>query len=324
MSTSSNHKVLVFTKGGGRLANQMINYLHLCAYYLENRERMSLLMLSFQPYRHFFQSMPAFCLHGKKRFWSIVIGSLCHKLHFIKRGVHQLYIIWLHRIVSRLPFVTFHEFGNMDSDGKVDISKKQIGFDTPHTYTFLSGWPMRCDGLIQKHEKELRDLFQFHDDYFANPQALVKRIRDDYDYVVGIQVRQTDYKKYRNGEYYYDAEAYRDIGLQCLEHFSSYGRVAVVFCSDTKQAEEVFNHPDFSFGPGEPNGDGHYFEDFVFLTLCDVIISPPSTFSAMAGFLGSIPWIPVMHSQQKIAESQVLENPLYDIDNIPELQETVI
>ena len=65
-----------------------------------------------------------------------------------------------------------------------------------------------------------------------------------------------------------------------------------------------------SFGTGSANVGGNWFESWVELSLCDFIVSPPSTFSATAAFLGRIPIWPVLSGDQAMAFDQVIADGL--------------
>ncbi|MCB1531259.1 MAG: hypothetical protein KDJ35_00160 [Alphaproteobacteria bacterium] len=306
------------------MGNQIANYAHLYVYYLEHRDRLNLLMLSFIPYRRFFSGMPCFCMHGQKRVFSTLLGVVFSVWPYIKKTRPSRMVQVVNRISKPFPFIQSCAVEKKKAGEIFDLSKEKIGIESYYApYVLLSGWPVRCMDLIEKHEKDIRKLFQFHPSYEQGPKNLISALRKKYDYIVGVQIRQTDYASFNGGVYYYEAEHYLKLGLDSLDHYASKGRVAVVYVSDEKQDRSLFDHPDLYFGTGAPNGPGHYFEDFILLTLCNIVISPPSTFTAFAAFIGDVAWIPLMSKTQDIQGSVVLERALFDIPKISGLDKVV-
>jgi hypothetical protein len=62
------------------------------------------------------------------------------------------------------------------------------------------------------------------------------------------------------------------------------------------------------FATGTLNAGGHWFESWVELSQCDVIVTPPSTFSATAAFVGGVPLWPVLSADQMMAPEQRIED----------------
>jgi len=65
------------------------------------------------------------------------------------------------------------------------------------------------------------------------------------------------------------------------------------------------------FATGSVNA-GLWFESWVELSLCDLIVGLPSTFSATAAWLGTVPLGPVGTAGQELAAAQLLRDPLLD------------
>jgi hypothetical protein len=62
---------------------------------------------------------------------------------------------------------------------------------------------------------------------------------------------------------------------------------------------------------------GDAFDSFVELSLCDAIMSPPSTFAAMAAFVGRKPLWPLLERGQVLAPEQVILDALSDAARHP-------
>jgi hypothetical protein len=83
-------------------------------------------------------------------------------------------------------------------------------------------------------------------------------------------------------------------------------RVAFVIASEEAQNRALFAGLPCHFATGNPGESGHWFEKWIELAACDVIITPPSTFSATAAFLGGVPLWPVVHARQTMTLDQIV------------------
>lgn len=146
-----------------------------------------------------------------------------------------------------------------------------------------------CDGLyfldspnFVKHADLIRDFFSPVEPVQERVTAHMKTVRNGAEVMVGVHIRQGDYKQFQNGLFYYTTEEYARF----------MGRIAALFpmrvvrfllCSNEKQEMGVFRGLDVAAGPG------HFIEDLYALARCDYIIGPPSTFSQWASFYGQVP-----------------------------------
>jgi hypothetical protein len=104
--------------------------------------------------------------------------------------------------------------------------------------------------------------------------------------IVGFHVRRSDYRTYRNGEYYYGDEAWRNWINQARSLFDvGYKRYMGVIFSDEKVDGLLGTNHDLIYGPSS------IYEDMMMLSECDYIVGPPSTFSGWASFIGHVPRI---------------------------------
>ena len=71
-----------------------------------------------------------------------------------------------------------------------------------------------------------------------------------------------------------------------MQRMSTQESVQFVVTSDAAQNTELFNGLDVIFASGRKGGDGHYMESFFELSMCSVILSPPSSFALMAAYVG--------------------------------------
>ena len=113
-------------------------------------------------------------------------------------------------------------------------------------------------------------------------QAAVSRAREGADVLIGVHIRQKDYRTYLQGFFYYQSEDYERI-LEAMIAMFPGRRVAFLICSDEELKTESFASFRVTPGPGTT------LEDLYSLAACDFLIGPPSTFSLWAAFYGGRP-----------------------------------
>ena len=114
-------------------------------------------------------------------------------------------------------------------------------------------------------------------------ENLINKTKKKHDILLGVHIRQNDYKSIYYGKFYLTPDQY----LHSVEHFKSLHipsrRIGIVICSDDKETLQKIqdNHPDYLF----PNGN--IAQDMYALSKCDYIIGPKATtMSTWAAFIG--------------------------------------
>jgi hypothetical protein len=64
---------------------------------------------------------------------------------------------------------------------------------------------------------------------------------------------------------------------------------------------------------------GHFVESMTELSLCDVIVSPPSTFAGWAAFLGQVPQLSLTRLDQIIRREDLTDDPFHIVEPRPDL-----
>lgn len=142
-------------------------------------------------------------------------------------------------------------------------------------------------------------------------------LRAQHDVVVGLLVRQTDYRIWNNGRFFFSTAQYARWIRQLLD-LRLGKNVTVVLASEAWQDPNELRGLPYAFAPGAKNLAGHWFDSFTALSLCDFVITPPSTFSAAAAFIGRIPVLPVTRGDQDLSPADMLQNALTDAARHPE------
>lgn len=151
---------------------------------------------------------------------------------------------------------------------------------------YLRDWLFWNPVGISRHRAAILSFLTPKSEPAARVAAYLGACRREHDMLVGVHMRQTDYRTYWHGRFYVGPPRFREI----LEEFLTIGpgkgkRVAFLVCSDEAVSSETFAGLDVVFGLG---GE---FEDLLALAGCDAIIGSNSTFSGFASYYGDIPMV---------------------------------
>lgn len=320
---------IIFTSGGGRLGNQLINYFHLLAlkkeypsdftiidlplqnyteeYFgdasrhiignIENAELGSTLSMALSIFSHTFKENPSDKI---KSSWNLIQNKALHWIAHL--GYNSQSIVIGDVTKTNLPGVKLSPLSLHDLDDIAKLKKKKN--------TFLAGWGVRGWPLVQKHQDVIRNEAQPQEKYQRTAGEFINTLRDQFEIVVGVLIRQSDYRQWSGGKYFFETEKYVD-WMVSFQEYLDIQKVVFVVASEEDQQEEKFNSLNVKFATGEAVGDGHFLESFVELSLCDYILTPPSTFSTVAAFLGKIPIVPLT-SEVNEDNFEILNHNIFD------------
>jgi hypothetical protein len=175
---------------------------------------------------------------------------------------------------------------------------------------YLAAWNLRDWALLEKHQQAVRRFLAPAEQFCKPARALIEVLRARYEKVVGVLIRQTDYRAWANGEFFFTSNEYRVFIEQLRARFGP--RTAIVLATDEVQPAGIFDGLDVAWCTGAEAGPGHYLESFAALSMCDVVVSAPSTFSAWAAFLGDVPLLPISKADDDLRNVEVLSRHLLD------------
>lgn len=168
-------------------------------------------------------------------------------------------------------------------DGYCDLASESFAqMARSRRHTLLSGWQFRSKKLLDKHADAVRDHYQLFPENASNVDRVVQRARQNGSMVVGVHIRQGDYKTWQNGRYFYTMDQYREAMNRIAEQVG-HKRVAFLVCSNVRLRKEDFAGLKVHFG------SGHILEDMYAFAKTDWLIGPPSTYTGWASFYGDVP-----------------------------------
>lgn len=164
---------------------------------------------------------------------------------------------------------------------------------------FTKGWNTRDDTRYLKSEKkQLQHIFSPKESIINKAKLMINNIKEHADIVIGVHVRQGDYKSFYNGKYYYTLEDYHSFMLQIKQLYNN-KRVAFFISSNVQFSTEIFTGCECRRFENEPSGD---ILDLYTLALCDRIIGPWSTYSRWASFIGERPLCFIRSRNQQLTD----------------------
>jgi hypothetical protein len=263
--------VLVIADHCGRLGNRLWTFANALAWGMENG--CSVLAPGFAEYAAHF---PELARHSRTPGW-LAPGCLGRRLAATTPASAWKLLFRLNLRLRAWPYLAVPDGEALDLDSAGRPASMRSA-----PLVFLTGLYSLASVSLRKHSESVRSLFRPTDALRRQAEAVVGAARHTSDVVVGIHVRQGDYRIYCGGVMFYTSEEYAD-QMRRLQSLWPGRAVAFVVCSDEPQPPEAFAGLDVHWGPGTPVADLHS------LALCDDIVGPSSTFSRWASFWGEKP-----------------------------------
>ncbi|MFT7029901.1 MAG: hypothetical protein ACI83W_001150 [Marinoscillum sp.] len=317
--------LVIFTHGGGRLANQIINHAHLIACQETNKESIEVINLGMGPFNGLFEAMLANGIptmprelkrmSNFRKLIAKIVEPRDYRMSLfnqVLRFIHMVALLlpWLQSVkigsapgyLAFLPGKTFKKMDLGDEETLTLLQNRRI--------TLIAGWPIRSWDLFKLHQRSIREAFRIKQEYAQNAVRYISEIRSKHDLVIGILMRQDDYRTWVGGKYFFENEIYHR-WMKEIEGIFSNESVAFVIASDEKKNLEDFSQVTAYLCTGQAVGSSHFIESMAELSLCDYVMTPPSTFGVWAGFMGDVPVIPLCAKDQKLDKSQFLNNHIF-------------
>ncbi|WP_162303679.1 hypothetical protein [Hymenobacter sediminis] len=206
---------------------------------------------------------------------------------------------YVQRCYRRLPLPANHpKLLYLHDDDSFDLNNPEYLAAAQQRTVLVHGWQFRDKSHFAKHAPLLRHLFRPIAEHRTAVAALINRLRQTTDILVGVHIRRGDYAVFNNGGYYYDDATYARTLHELLAQLPAHKRVAFLLCSNepvdlTAYAGLTVHQP-----------TGHFIEDLYALAACDYVLGPPSSYSMWASFYGEVPLLHLHHAQQAVELSQ--------------------
>lgn len=289
--------MLIISNKSGQLANRLILFSHFIANAAEHGYEVA--NPSFFDCAHYFPSIREdfFCRFPETRS-RLESNQMLQKAFFklLKNGTSLYRTLGLNgRRFSVLDIRHSDTQSDVYDMAQPEFVSARQGSD----FLFAKGWLFRDSANFGKHGDLLRRFFTPGDDYLRRIDALLLRARRDCDHLVGIHIRQGDYKKWLKGKYFFTTETYAGLMRRYAESLPG-KRVRFLICSNAPQDEKLFDGLDYIMG------NNHPLEDLYSFARCDFLVGPPSTYTLWASFYGQVPLYVVENPQEPVREEKSL------------------
>lgn len=269
--------MIVIADKAGQLGNRVLLFAHLIAVAEEVNVRV--VDLSFTPYRAFFWVFsrlrtPAYPLGTVSR---RPLGRAARSLLLLGARAVAAAAVRLHLPPNRLVTV-FRIPENERADlADPEIRRRLVG----SRLVLLQGWLFRDTEALERHANLVRRIFTPAPAIVRAADQTVEKVRVEDCVVVGVHVRQGDYRVHLGGRFYYPTEAYVRVMERLRDALE--GEIRFLITTDSKQDWDVFSHLPYE------KAEGSSVEDLYTLSACDLIVGPPSSFTLWASFYGRTP-----------------------------------
>lgn len=337
---------VIFTHGGGRFGNQLLQFGHLIAL-TEDHPELSLINWSFWPYADLCvgTSSNPLCFYspdGRRppAFGTALARSIEAVLSSLPAAAQGSLRFRLPRMAHR--YLSSRSVDLEDTWGGVDVTAfgglrvRDPIAPNPHSAdsfnlgnpaliercsgrgtVLLAGWPFRDWDAFDRHAGKVRAFLapasRFQD--IATPFILELRRR--YTTLVGVLIRQSDYRIWDGGRYFFPSTQYREWMAQAAALFGP--DCCLVVATDERQPPDLLRGLNAVWCTGAKAQNGHFVESMTELSLCDAIVSPPSTFSGWAAFLGGVPQLLVTRQDQVLRREDLTDDPFAVVEPRPAL-----
>jgi hypothetical protein len=292
---SGDGKLLIVGLRCGRLGNRIALFANLIAYAAEHGHR--LVNVTFHSYASSFETTrrDVYCRYPiatRRSLWDLIPGLAgairkTRVFYHVIRGASVLN--------EKLPL-----FGKRVVTLR-DPGRPIILLDTPEVQAqierarvvFVYGWAFRAPEAMRRQAEKVREYFRPIAEYARASSAAVAPLRKDAEVVIGVHVRQEDYRRWKKGAYFFTMQQYAAWMHELADQLPG-RRVSFLVCSDEPRRVEEFPGLSVGFGPGSPIGDLYA------LANCDYILGPVSSYSQWASFYGNKPLYQLSNSTDRL------------------------
>ncbi len=281
-------KITIIRVSGNELANQLWNYISIYAYTLERG--FGLKNPSFFEYGEYFTMSPAHNLLCKIIFF-LPFRNYVKRKTALQRKIWRKLYTWYSGTVLRKHTAQVVSSNNASLEPyylppSSKPQKRLTELELGHGSLYFDGWLFRNPTGIEKYRKEIREYFQPRQDIKKSVEGQIKDLRSRFKKIIGVHIRQGDYKNWRNGTYFIPQTRVRE----SLDEYSKIkglnnSEACFVITSDEKIETDLFTGLNIFIS------EGNAVHDIFLLSKTDVVIGSNSTFGAFASYYGNIPFI---------------------------------
>ncbi len=264
--------MILVTGRYGQLCNQLFTFANLIAFAMEHK-----LVVVNPEFRWHANKFEFFCGSSACVFYGCHFNRVSPRDYIFSPFCLQV-ACWLIRKMRSDLFISLGERGVLDLDNLADARVRALADRPLHV---VSGFYFVANQAFSKHSDRIREIFMPVREVNVAVDRVECEARSGGDVLVGVHVRQGDYRTFRGGLSFYSIDEYLS-AMREVEALFPDKRVKFLVCSDEDQRGR-FRDLNPTHGPGDP------VSDLYSLARCDYLIGPGSTFTQWASFFGSVP-----------------------------------
>ena len=293
-------KLLIITGRPGRMANRLVLFAHIIGFAEEHRYRV--VNPTFHSYADLFENTRSdvFCQYP-----AASRKSLLDSLPGVSGIIKSTRMFYHAGRLARTLQEKFGFFGRSVAvleempRGKLTLLdgpevRSQID---PAKVVLVNGWKLRAPEYVQKHADKIRKHFQPAVQIEQDVHLLMQRVRQNADVVIGVHIRQGDYRRWKGGKYFFPTSRYAAWMRELMSQFPG-AKVSFLVCSDEPRTDQEFQGLPVVLSVNTPVGD------LCALSKCDYLFGPVSTYSLWASFYGNVPLFHVGNSDDRMDRAQ--------------------
>ena len=273
-------KFIIQKSGGGELANQLWNYVSIYAYGLETGAAVR--NPAFFEYHSFFNFLP----QGSwaTRFVSLFFQRVRRRAHPINRFWRTFYAGWNKLVLGLHASCTLSSQNT--ANATTYLPPTQPLQSPPCSTLYFAGWLFRNPDGLKKYRTQLLDAFSPRADIKQKVDETIAALRTNKKHLIGVHIRQGDYKTFKGGRYLVPTARMREIIDEYItERGISPADTAVLIASDEAVDLTLFK------GLEVLRSAEDAVTDLFLLSRCDTVIGSDSSFGNFAAWYGNIPHI---------------------------------
>lgn len=159
------------------------------------------------------------------------------------------------------------------------------------TYYFW-GWPFLDHMALRERINLVREYFSFTQEIKTQAGYILNR--GSKDFIVGCHMRRGDYKYWQNGKYYFTDDIYRkNIDKICENKMNGYKMKVILFSNEEISLSAWSSVENYEV----IISNGSTVSELCAMSMCDLIVGPPSTYSGWASLIGKVPKYNIISSE---------------------------
>ncbi len=277
-------KISIIRYGDGELANQLWNYVSIYAFALETKSIVS------NP--SFYEYHSSFKLLKNEDILIRLLSKLFEnnnkrKNSFLKQFWRKMYRIYS---ILTIKLVKGELISSESTENKTVYllpSPQSIKIDQNRTEKlYFSGWLFRNPIGLEKYRRELTIAFSPNEKITDRVHEIIKVLSLKYEKIIGIHIRQGDYKRFKGGKYFIKEKRMVEIIHEYIR-INGLMKDKIVFVITSDGPIDENNFKDLNIYISKEDA----ISDLFLLSATDLIIGSDSTFGDFSAWYGNIPHI---------------------------------